>query len=203
MINDLGELVAYSEQMALKFPTIAAEIRLCKPGISNRALVHLIEGVPYLPESYLSVIREVRIFGVSIGRLNLWPVSFDKDDLVMSLIEVNGSVSNPWLDFYNANSVVEVARIGANIICLGRKFGGDEGGVYFFDVSSGPAVALKKVADSFEQLLVVAGNMHDVVMSCEGRENNGRKELMSRLRRIGVDDELFGVWSSLLGEELI
>ncbi|GFM70308.1 hypothetical protein PSCICL_13000 [Pseudomonas cichorii] len=203
MINNLCELVAYSEQVAQKFPSIAAEIKLCEPGISDSALATLVKGVPSLPDDYLNVIKQIKVFGVSIGRLNLWPVPFDRSDLVVSLLEVNGSSSNPWLGFYDSNNVVEVARIESNIICLGRKPGEHEGVAYFFDVSSGPDVVLKKVANSFEQLVVIAGNMHDVVLNFEDDEDNGRKEFMSRLRKFGVDKDVSVVWSTLLDEELV
>ncbi|MBX8489048.1 SMI1/KNR4 family protein [Pseudomonas cichorii] len=203
MINDLCELVAYSERVAQKFPSIAAEIKLCEPGVSDSDLATLVKSVPSLPDGYLNVIKQIKVFGVSIGRLTLWPVPFDRSDLVVSLLEANSSSSNPWLGFYDSNNVVEVARIESNIICLGRKPGEHEGVAYFFDVSSGPDVVLKKVANSFEQLLVIAGNMHDVVLNFEDDEDNGRKEFLSRLRKLGVGKDLFIVWSALLDEELI
>lgn len=202
MISNLDGLIKYSENMAAKFPVIASEIRLCSPGYSDDLLVEVGNKVPYLPDSYFSVVKQIQIVGVSIGQLNLWPVPYGKKDFVASLIEANTSSDNPYLKFYDDNNLVEVARFEANIVCLGRKGSHISDQVYLVDISSGPNPVLQKLANSYEQLLIVAGNLHDISMNYEDDEDAGVSEFQSRLTQLSVDKDSANIWNELLKEAL-
>ena len=202
MISNLDGLIKYSENMAAKFPVIASEIRLCSPGYSDDLLVEVGNKVPYLPDSYFSVVKQIQIVGVSIGQLNLWPVPYGKKDFVASLIEANTSSDNPYLKFYDDNNLVEVARFEANIVCLGRKGSHISDQVYLVGISSGPNPVLQKLANSYEQLLIVAGNLHDISMNYEDDEDAGVSEFQSRLTQLSVDKDSANIWNELLKEAL-
>jgi hypothetical protein len=202
MISNLDELIKYSENVAAKFPVIASEIRLCSPGYSDDLLAEVGNEVPYLPDSYFSVVKKIQIVGVSIGQLNLWPVPYGKKDFVASLVEANTSSDNPYLQFYKENSLVEVARLEANIVCLGRKGAQISDQVYLVDICSGPNPVLQKLANSYEQLLIVAGNLHDISMTYEDDEDAGVSKFQSRLTQLGVEVDSANIWNELLEEAL-
>lgn len=202
MISNLDGLIKYSESVAAKFPVIASEIRLCSPGYSDDLLVDVGNKVPYLPDSYFSVVKQIKIVGVSIGQLNLWPVPYGKKNFVASLVEANTNSDNPYLKFYDDNDLVEVARLEANIVCLGRKGSQISGQVYLVDISSGPNPVLQKLANSYEQLLIVAGNLHDISMTYEDDEDAGVSEFQSRLTQLCVDEDNANIWNELLEDAL-
>ncbi|WP_027709949.1 hypothetical protein [Zooshikella ganghwensis] len=200
MITNLDELVSFLENIAAKFPIIASEIKLCSPGYSDEILVKLRQKAPYLPDSYFDVIKKVKIAGISIGQLNLWPVPYGKKDFVTSIIEANTSSDNPFLDFYRDKNLVEVARLEANIICLSSKSSKTSGYAYLVDISSGPNLILKMLANSFEQLLIIAGNLYDISLSYENNEEVGMNEFKTRLAQLGVDSNTSATWQELLEE---
>ncbi len=202
MISNLDELKRYTEKVAAKFPEIASEIKLCSPGCSEEQLIELSREVPELPSNYLDVAKQVQLVGVSIGQLALWPVPYGKKDFLASLTEANNDSSNPYLGFYSSNDLVEVARLEANIICLGRKSAENEGQAFLIDISSGLDPVIQKLADGFEQLLVIAGNLHDISMSYEDDEDSGISEFASRLNKLGVESSCASIWNELLEEVL-
>ena len=202
MINDLDGLIKYSEKMATRFSVIASEIKLCSPGCSKNYLSVLREDGQYFPDDYLELLERVQVLGVSIGQLNLWPVPYGRRELSSVLIEANKSPENPWLKFYDDNEIVEVARWEANIICLGRKGSSDRGKVYFLDISSGLKLSLRPMADSFEQLMILAGNMHEVSMDYEAEPESGVQEFSLRLVTLGVKADASALWLELLNEAL-
>jgi len=200
MINNLDELKLYTEEVATKFPAIASEIKLCSPGCSKEQLATLKQEVPQLPQEYLDIANQVQLVAVSIGQLSLWPVPYGKRDFLLSLIEANTDSSNPYLDFYNSNNLVEVARLEANLICLGKIATENEGQVFLVDISSGENLAIEKLADNFEQLLVLAGNLHQISMFYEEDEDSGVSEFTFRLNRLGLDRDCASIWHGLLEE---
>lgn len=201
VINDLEGLVRYSEEMAGKFPAISSEIKLYSPGCSKDYLSVLREDEQHFPCDYLALLERVQVLGVSIGQLNLWPVPYGRRELRSSLIEANSSPENPWLEFYVDNNIVEVARWEANIICLGRKNTVNEGKVYFLDISSGPQLTLRPMADSFEQLMVVAGNLHEVSMDYESDPEAGVQVFALCLASLGIKEHASSIWLELVNEE--
>ncbi len=202
MINNLDELIQYSEKMAVRFSVISSEIKLCSPGCSESYLSALRARAHYFPDDYLALLGRVNLLGVSMGQLNLWPVPYGRHDVLSSLVEANRSPENPWLRFYDDNAVIEVARWEANIICLGRRNTRDPGSVYFFDIRSGPNRCLRPMADSFEQLMVVAGNLHEVAMEYEAEPESGVKDFSSRLVALGINARASTLWLELLDEAL-
>lgn len=202
MINDLDGLIKYSEKMATRFSVIASEIKLCSPGCSKNYLSALREDGQYFPDDYLELLERVQVLGISIGQLNLWPVPYGRRELSSVLIEANKSPENPWLKFYDDNEIIEVARWEANIICLGRKGSSDRGKVYFLDISSGLKLSLRPMADSFEQLMILAGNMHEVSMDYEAEPESGVQEFSLRLVTLGVKTDASALWLELLNEAL-
>lgn len=202
MISNLNELVKYSAKVAGKFPVIASEIKLCTPGYSDAVFAKISAEVPYLPDSYFDVVKQIQVVGVSIGQLNLWPVPYGKKDFVASIVEANTSSDNPYLKFYSDNNLVEVARLEANIVCLGQKHSQICGNAYLVDISSGPTPTFLKLANSYEQLIICAGNLHDTSTTYEDDEDAGMIEFQMRLNRLGVDDRSANVWKNLLEEAL-
>lgn len=200
MINDLEGLIKYSEEMAAKFPAISSAIKLYSPGYSKGYLSVLRENGQHLPRDYLTLLERVQVLGVSIGQLNLWPVPYGRRELRSSLIEANSSPENPWLEFYVDNNVVEVARWEANIICLGRKNSVDESKVYFLDISSGLQLTLRPMADSFEQLMIVAGNLHEVSMDYGSDPETGVQVFVLCLASLGIKEHASSVWLELVNE---
>lgn len=202
MISNLDELKKYTEEVAARFPVIASEIMLCSPGYSEEQIVELGRVVPELPPSYLNVASQVKLVGVSIGQFALWPVPYGKKDFTTGLTEANKDDSNPFLDFYSTNALVEVACLEANKVCLGSVAAQSEGQVFLVDISSGPNPVIHKLADNFEQLLLLAGNLHEISMSYENDENSGINEFASRLKSFGLDSSSISIWNELLEEAL-
>lgn len=202
MINDLDGLIQYSERVAARYSAISSEIKLCSPGCSKSYLSTLRENGLFFPEDYLVLLERVQVLGVSIGQLNLWPVPYGRQELLSALMDANSNPKNPWLEFYKDNEIVEVARWEANIICVGRKDSNGEGKVYLLDISSGPKLSLRSLADSFEQMMVVAGNLHEISMDSEAEPESGIQEFSLRLATLGIKADASALWLELLNEAL-
>ncbi|WP_221274641.1 hypothetical protein [Thaumasiovibrio subtropicus] len=202
MINNIDELKLYTDVEAAKFPTIASHIRLGSSNYSEEQIAELSRRIPELPLCYIRVVRQVELTGVSIGQFALWPVTYGSGDLLTCLTKANESCSNPFLGFYSNNYLVEVACCEANTVCIGSAAGRNEGQVFLVDISSGPNPVFLKLAENFEQFLILAGNLHDISMSYQENENSGLIEFSSRLEKFELDSSSVSTWIRMLEEEL-
>ncbi len=200
MISSLNDLMDYSERYAAKRPTRASRVKLSAPGYPEDVLAELCKKLPYLPESYLKVVRRFQVMGKSIGYFNLWSGSILNKNFVNCVVKANTDSDNPFLNFYDDNLVFEVGSHDPDIVCLGRKNSPICGQAYLLDFESSEDPILRRLAISYEQMLILAGNLHETHVSYRNDKDVGFNEFLSRLSKLEVDDDIANLWSDLLKE---
>lgn len=163
MINNLNDLVAYTDALAQKVPQIAEEVAIKREGVSKDSLDALAGGLA-LPPLYVRCIREVGVFGVSLGYFALWPTFNSNGNLIESLLKANSGVASGELAARNANLLI-VGRQEANLICIGSAESKRPDAVMLLDIMSSPAIKFVNIAENFEVFLLLAGNLHAISFS--------------------------------------
>ena len=67
MISNIAEAIDYSIRVANDLPELESEIRLVTPGCDTSVIESLEREDFDLPISYLNTLKQVRVFGISIG----------------------------------------------------------------------------------------------------------------------------------------
>lgn len=200
MIKNVDDLKIFSEQVAQRFPIIANEIRIFSPGCSGDEVDRLKNELPNIPDSYLGVAKDIHLAGVSIGPLALWPRMFGVY-LVDALIAANRDISNPHLNVYRSNRLIEVARWEANPVCLADVSHGEQvGRVYLINVASGITPSVISVANNFSDLLLVAANACSVGFDYESEPVAGLEEFKRRLSAFGLVEHEREFWLRVTAE---
>lgn len=201
-VDNIDELIVYTEKQAQRDPDIAEEILLKYPGLTEEEVASLQSLIPNLPESYIEVARNVRLEGVSIGPLALWPRPFSKR-FVEAVKKANYSPNNPYLPFYEKLGLVEVARLDSDPICLVRAGAEREGQVVCFDANYYPEVLPKPVAPDFESMMLLMGNALQIGISYEEKPEEAEQKYSQWLGGKSLELEMVSFWQNQLRELLI
>lgn len=153
MLADIDHLVAYAESLTTDLAGLSSEFRLGDGGLSTQAIDALRDDF-HLPPVYLRCLRELSLFGVSLGYFSLWPTADRKGDFVTSFR--SGNEGNPMGD----NRLI-VGMYEANPICVGVR-GDVEDTVFFVDDMSSPDRRVTSIAPDFEAFVLLAGNLHEI-----------------------------------------
>jgi len=160
VIQSLQELIEFFEAQAVAEPELADDLRLDRPGLGDADEARLRAELPLLPDSYFEVARRVDLSGKSIGYIRLTPPN--RGDVVSALIDANKTPANPFLDRLRSEQVTEVGSVEGDPLVLGPA--GDEVRLLIHDR---PALSLRRVASSFEILVLLAGNLEQAMLSSE------------------------------------
>lgn len=195
MLITLEDVRSYTEEVAKKFPAIAAEIALKKEHL------HLPEdviGSLKLPKSYVDVVEAYRVEGISIGFFALWP-SFKRDALISSLIQEN-SQNSLTKTSSSGSELVAVGRNEANVVCVQAASSGDEGRVFLLDTMTSPARRLLELAESFDRFVILAANLHQISDLHDGSPEEAEREMVSCCRSLRCSSNQIDFWKSKAAE---
>jgi hypothetical protein len=118
VITSLDDLVAFTRSLGDALPELRDRIVLHRPGCSSEAIIVLAETLPGIPESYLSIVRSLRLDGIAIGYFQLSPSAFCGRDLTEKLISCNDPDQNPLVEIHWKNGVYQVASWEADPIAV-------------------------------------------------------------------------------------
>ena len=196
MIRNLKELIGYLDVKARSFPVIASEIRLLSPGLTKGEIEELTSVFPDLPDSYFEVLKKVKVENISIGYFNISPGGSNKFNFVERLSRLNSGFDNPFLDHMKVENIIEVASLEADPICVGCRNTNKGGKVYIYDHTELNNFEIKLIANSFEEMLILAGNISEVKMSFKDNMEAGVNELTRRIKEFNVPKECEEFWAS-------
>jgi len=143
-IDSLDDVEAYAKREALAHPSIASEIELRGPGLSDLQVVALRRALPRIPKNYLAVARRWKLEGVSVGLLELYPPRYGQEsDLVSSLVAANSPI-NHLFPMIEEASLVYVADFEGDPVCIGLEGSARGGHVFRFalEEDAGPVSAV-------------------------------------------------------------
>jgi len=198
MINNLNDLVAYTNGLAKKAPQIADEIAIKREGVSEDSPDALARGIA-LPPLYVRCIREVGVFGVSLGYFALWPTFNRSGNLIESLLKANSGSTSGELVARN-ESLLIVGRQEANLICVGSSESKLPDVVILLDVMSSPTVVSTNIAENFEVFLLLAGNLHAISFSHRESAPNALSEMDRCCTHFNCTDEQSTFWKHAITE---
>jgi hypothetical protein len=199
----LSDLQNYTRELAQKIPALREEIILESPGCSVSECERAKENLPEISDNYLSCIQRLDLKGKAIGLFRLSPGTRRRQgrNLVDDLLETNTSDSNPLKSLLQRDSLTQVAAWEADPICVaGTGSAYAEGKVLLVDnFSTKPGFEVKPLADSFETLLLLAGNLDAIRDKYSGTGNSAAalQEFNTCLREFGVRNEATPSWKMI------
>ncbi len=201
-MENLSSLIVFLGELASTYPSFADEIEIQKNGYSKNDINQIKNDLPNIPEDFLETLCKIKIDRVSIGVFELSPIINGVSDFKNYLSNVNRDPLNPFLGFFSKNSLIEIGRVEANLLCIGVAKSKYEGNVFLIDITSSDIIALKKLADSYEEVLVLAGNLLEICIKFEDCEQLALEEFNARLKRMSIIDEVRSNWIELLEENI-
>lgn len=191
MLKNLDQLKTYTSSLAILEPSIADELCLVPGGVDESDLRST--GLE-LSQDYKSVATSLSLYGVSIGPISLWP-TFDRNfGLIESLIRANQG-RDKGSEIARNQGFVVVGRLEASPICLDER-----GGVHMVDIMSGDAPMQRSIASTFEILLLLAGNAHEIGLRREGDQASAEFEMRGCCKELGCTDEQTEFWVGMASE---
>jgi hypothetical protein len=194
VIWTIEQLIALTEREVALDPSFGDEILLRTPGCTPDELDKLGEALPGLPESYLSVAARVALPNVSIGYLNLAPGRRQDGSLLKRLTHANSSAWPLW-EFVDQQNLYHVADYEGDMICVVREGSPNVGEVLRVDLSCPPTPNLHRTAQSFEQLLLGFGNLHEQHIAERFGPEVIDEVLTSMQAELGLDEEQMEDWT--------
>jgi hypothetical protein len=206
MISNIRDLIIFSRKSAdeVGYPLpksedpVWSEYDSCTiyeneaPNIIER----LQKAFPNLPESYVSFIKKYEVRGVSIGRWELSVCSSKKEDFVEEMLE--------WNDPENIRS--SIARKhdlyywgsdgGDEYFVAGKESDFNEGEILAIDHEEyfDEEVSIRKMAESYEQFLIICGNLYQVSRDESLDEEEKIEEMKIRLKTLELEGEYVKSW---------
>ena len=113
MLNDINDLIDYTDKLAASVPELSTELRVGGGGLSGQELNEL-RGEFDLPPIYVRCLRDLCLFGVSLGYFSLWPMAARKGDFVTSFRSINEASTI-------GDDRLIVGMYEANPICVGVR----------------------------------------------------------------------------------
>jgi hypothetical protein len=200
VITSIDELAAFTRTLADKLPELRDSIVLQQPGYPQDALDFLSSELPGIPQSYLSVVKSFRLDGIAIGYFQLSPQSFDGNNLIEKLIACNKSGANPFAERHQQHGVYQVASWEADPICVVYKDGPyKKGQIVKYSVEN-PTARPIVLADTFEQFLVLAGNLDAIRDSYSESDDSsvGLSEFRMCLAQLASQNkEIIPAWEAI------
>jgi hypothetical protein len=201
MINTLDDVVEYTQRRGKALPELRDEIVVTQPGCSDADMVQLTEVLPGLPDNYLSVIRRLKVNGVSIGSLGLGPFSSPAGGLVESLIEANEPGICPFSEYCQRDGVYWVASWEADPIGVahaGSRFGVGQLVIYNIGNVDQPP---RPLAEDFEQFLLLAATLQET--SDTHRDDDTADAALAEFRacaqQFTKSDAILSMWDVIAG----
>lgn len=200
MIASLDELIAFSRRLGEALPELRESIVIGRPGCSPEAVNALAKKLPGLPESYLSVIKTVRLDGIAIGYFQLSPSAFEGRDLTEKVVSANDPAHNPLAERHRKYGVYQVASWEADPIGVVHANGMFKvGQVVKYNIGN-PGEKPVVLANGFDQFLLLAGSL-DAIRDKHADTDDpvqAMKEFSDAAKRLlPSDSDMASAWESI------
>ena len=161
MITKINEIVQYTHELSERLhPALRSRTIIEKKECSHDEIDRLRRSMPKMPESYLNIIRETNLDGISIGFLN-FGLPVPGGSMIDQIIEWNNEPENEKYEEHKKYHSYEIASYEADpvaVVHTDGEFKKDQIIMYEHDIGWGhrkPVV----LADNFEQFLLLFGNL--------------------------------------------
>ncbi|CAB3649128.1 hypothetical protein [Achromobacter pestifer] len=153
ILKTVGDVSRYTIKLSYSFPSILAEMAVVPDvgGISDDVI-----SILDLPPKYVSIAREFRLAGVSIGFFSLWPSAIN-EPLGQSMMKENSGES--LIKKLKGTHLVAVGRYEANLICVAPSGSSNSDHVYHLNTMASSNWELTSIAKDFEIFLALAANV--------------------------------------------
>lgn len=160
MIQNLDDLVEFTERRGIQRPLLRDGIVIERPGCSQATIDKIRDFLPGMPTSYLDVVKAIRVEGIAIGYFELAPTSHKAADLAEKLLDWNANAG--LHSRFEEDGVYEVASWEADPICAVYRNGdNDIGELVMYNVGN-PIEPANVLANDYLQFLLLAGNLDAV-----------------------------------------
>ncbi len=189
MIDSLSQLAEHCRRVAGRFPRLASRVRLEPSTVTEEDLSRLSVLWGKVPESYRQCIVSFNLAGVAVGYFELAPPMQQGETLVDALIRTKAE----RLAMEVPAALRLVGAYEGDPLLLDLRDEGAEGQVLRLDLGAGPRPQLTRVAKSFEQLLVAAGRLDQMVF--EGADGwLPVEDFLESLESFNLDEEQMRNW---------
>jgi hypothetical protein len=159
MIANIDELISYTQKLGDALPELRDSIVLQKPGCSAKITDNLKRVLPGIPESYVTVIKEVELNGVAIGYFHLSPSPYSGHNVAEKVISCNDSAQNPLVGTHRKHGLYQVGSWEADPICVAFENGSFlMGQIVKYNIAN-PVEMPVVLAEDFVTFLLLAGNL--------------------------------------------
>lgn len=208
MIKNIKELQEYilkdwnkEDEIIFQRPSM-----MTTPGCSQETIEKLKKILPTIPDSYIKVIEKINLNGVSVGYFQTSPYSFNSDGMVANLIEGNQGevIFHEYMNKYKLYSIATTSDFGIFVATFESPF--KEGEIITIDEEIyaeeyNPQKWIFKIANDFEQFLIIAGNLNQIHREIKEDESNYEEktqEFFERLKILKVPEEYHQSWEMFL-----
>ena len=189
MIDSLNELAEHTRQVAERFPRLAKRVVLRPSSVTPEELTRLRTSWGGLPESYCRCLQTLDLTGIAVGFFEVSPMIQSGETIVDALVRVKEESPSE-----NAlQGLVVVGAYEGDPLLLAVQDGEHAGEVLRQDLGSAARPRLTRVANTFEQLLIGAGRLDQMV-------NDGVEgwlpveDFLEALAPFQLDDEQLENW---------
>jgi hypothetical protein len=160
MIQDINELVAYTEMLGDESPIIRDQVVIRRPGSPPDVIAAIAGALPGLPPGYFDVARRIDLVGAEIGYFRLSPGS--GFGLLDQLVSSNTQSETPMARYFQRDGVYQVAAWEADPIGIAfRPSRFAVGELVKYNIGNPPQAPVL-LAGGYEQLLLLAVNLDAV-----------------------------------------
>lgn len=195
MICTIDELEAWCETLA---QSEGDDLRLRRGGLSDSDQRRLQRSVPGLPDSYLELASKYQLMGFELCWTRMHPGIADPGaTLVEDLEAATNEELWPVAEVFGRFGVRQVASMEADPLCVVREGRGLPEIVWINHEA--PDLTPLRIAQSMEQLLVIAANLLQLAFSVDDGNSDAAAmaELDNRLASLNLDSQCRANWQYL------
>lgn len=196
MIRSIIDLEKYTQKIADQYPEDADEIILKSPGISKEEEQIILKNIPKISTVYLDCAKRLNLMGVKFGYFFLWPAPKTEFNLSKIIIDAN-SDKNPYKRILMENGLAQVALWEADPIVVANtdsKYGEDR----VFKINTGsPKLNLQNLANNFEDLLIIIGNLDETTLTSDKADEEAVSEFLEKVKYLIKDEDTLNTWRSI------
>lgn len=203
MIKSISEVqsMLLTKGELIKNPTFKSAYMMTSPGCSSERIIALKENIINFPQLYLDIISQYSFEKVEIDGFYMSPYSFKSSDTIAGLLE---AYEDPFFpkEFMRKHKMYQIGSYNTDILCVtegtdqfraGEILYIDEG----YNIYNPEDSQIHPIAKNFEQFIIIAGNLeqiHSEITEDESNYEEKKKEFVSRLRALEVDEKYDSAW---------
>ncbi len=206
MIESLEELQKYVLEGADDFDDLIFKrsYMMTSPGCCEEEIEELKAALPGIPDSYTKLVEAINLNGIDVGYFEVCPASFNPEGMVANFIEGNKGEVLFWeyMQQYHLYSVATIDGYGIFVATASSPY--KEGEIIIIDVDiyadkDNPEQWIHRLAQDFEQFLLIAGNLNQIKRQIKEDDSNyeeKKQEFLDCLKKLGVSEAYHQVWLS-------